>query len=52
MQLGVEAIIPLTRATGKNVGVIAQVHFYLDDLVPQIGRPLFPTPISSLFNGK
>jgi len=41
IQLGVEAIIPLTRATGKNVGVIAQVHFYLDDLVPQIGRPLF-----------
>jgi len=40
-QLGVEAIIPLTRATGKNVGVIAQVHFYLDDLVPQLGRPLF-----------
>ena len=40
-QLGIEAIIPLTRATGKNVGVIAQVHFYLDDLVPQLGRPLF-----------
>jgi hypothetical protein len=42
VQIGVEAIIPLTRATGKNVGVIAQVHFYLDDLFPQaFGRPLF-----------
>jgi len=42
MQLGIEAIIPVTRATGKNVGVIAQVHFYLDDLLPQtLGRPLF-----------
>lgn len=53
MQLGVEAIIPLTRATGKNVGVIAQVHFYLDDIFPQsFGRPIFPTALSSLFAGK
>jgi hypothetical protein len=42
IQLGIEAIIPATRATGKNVGVIAQVHFYLDDIFPQtLGRPLF-----------
>jgi hypothetical protein len=41
MQFGIEAIIPATRAAGKNVGVIAQVHFYLDDIFPQsIGRPL------------
>jgi hypothetical protein len=41
MQFGVEAIIPATKATGKNVGIIAQLHFYLDDLFPQtIGRPL------------
>ena len=53
VQLGVEAIIPLTRATGKNVGVIAQVHFYLDDIFPQtLGQPLLRMPISSLFNGK
>ena len=39
--VGVEAIIPATRAAGKNVGVVAQVHFYLDDIFPQgIGRPL------------
>jgi hypothetical protein len=41
MQFGVEAIIPVTKATGKNVGIIAQLHFYLDDIFPQtIGRPL------------
>ena len=41
IQLGIEAIIPVTRATGRNVGVIAQVHFYLDDIFPaSIGRPL------------
>jgi hypothetical protein len=42
IQLGIEAIIPVTRAAGKNIGVIAQVHFYLDDIFPNsIGRPLF-----------
>jgi hypothetical protein len=41
MQFGLEAIIPLTKATGKNVGIIAQLHFYLDDIFPNsIGRPL------------
>jgi hypothetical protein len=41
MQFGVEAIIPATKASGKSVGVIAQLHFYLDDIFPQtIGRPL------------
>ena len=41
VQFGVEAIIPVTKATGKNVGIIAQLHFYLDDLFPNtIGRPL------------
>jgi hypothetical protein len=32
MQFSVEAIIPVTQATGKNVGIIAQLHFYLDDI--------------------
>jgi hypothetical protein len=41
MQFGVEAIIPATKASGKNVGIIAQLHFYLDDIFPNtIGRPL------------
>ncbi len=45
MQFGVEAIIPATKARGKSVGVIAQLHFYLDDIFPQtIGRPLQAEP--------
>ena len=41
-QFGVEAIVPINGRTGDNVGVIAQLHFYLDDLFPHsLGRPLF-----------
>jgi hypothetical protein len=41
-QVGVEAILPVNRQSGSNVGVIAQVHIYLDDLFPRsIGKPLF-----------
>ena len=41
MQFGIEAIIPATKASGKNIGIIAQLHFYLDDIFPNtIGRPL------------
>jgi hypothetical protein len=41
-QVGVEAIVPINERTGTNVGVIAQLHFFLDDLFPHsIGRPLF-----------
>jgi hypothetical protein len=41
-QFGVEALIPMTRATGKGVGVTAQFHVWLDYLFPNgIGRPVF-----------
>ena len=41
-QVGMEAVIPINEHTGNNVGVIAQLHFFLDDLFPHtIGRPLF-----------
>jgi hypothetical protein len=46
-QFGVEAIVPANRDSGSGIGVIAQLHLYLDDLFPTtIGRPLFgkPTP--------
>src|SRR5882672_5081451 len=29
VQLGIEAIVPINAASGKNVGVLGQVHFYL-----------------------
>lgn len=41
-QVGIEAIIPINRASGTNIGAIAQLHLYLDDIFPNtIGRPLF-----------
>jgi hypothetical protein len=41
-QVGVEAIVPINERTGNNIGVIAQLHFFVDDLFPHsVGRPLF-----------
>ena len=41
-QVAVEALIPINRQSGTNVGVIAQLHFYLDDIDPRgIGKPIF-----------
>ena len=43
-QVGIEALIPANRQSGHNVGVIAQVHFFFDDLFPGsfLGKPIFP----------
>jgi hypothetical protein len=53
-QVGVEAIIPINRASGTNIGAVAQLHFYLDDIFPTtIGRPLFgsaPAPVKPFGN--
>ena len=41
-QLGFELLIPVNGRTGNNVGFLAQLHFYLDDIAPNtLGRPLF-----------
>ncbi len=41
-QLGVEAVIPVNRACGDNIGVLMQLHFYIDDLFPHsLGTPIF-----------
>jgi hypothetical protein len=41
-QLGVEAVIPVNHNSGNTVGVIAQLHFYIDDIFPNsLGRPIF-----------
>jgi hypothetical protein len=40
-QFGVEALIPINHRSGTNVGVLAQMHFYLDDICPKIFRPIF-----------
>jgi hypothetical protein len=47
-QVAVEAIVPINRNSGANVGVMGQLHFYLDDLFPNgIGRPIFASGIST-----
>jgi hypothetical protein len=41
MQLAVEALVPVNRHTGRGVGVIAQAHFFLDEMLPSVfGKPL------------
>jgi hypothetical protein len=42
VQVGVEAIVPINRGSGRGVGVQAQLHFFLDDIFPKtLGKPLF-----------
>jgi hypothetical protein len=36
LQLGLEMQIPINRQSGKGVGVLGQVHFFLDDIAPKI----------------
>lgn len=41
-QLAAEAIIPVNNASGDNVGLMMQLHFYMDDVFPHsLGTPLF-----------
>ena len=40
-QVGLEAQIPVNGASGHGIGVVGQLHLYLDDMFPNtIGRPL------------
>ena len=40
-QVGLEAPIPVNRESGHGIGVLGQLHLYLDDMFPQtIGQPL------------
>lgn len=46
-QVGIEALIPINRQSGSNVGVIGQLHLYLDDIDPRgIGKPLFGNAVA------
>ena len=41
-QFAIEAMIPVNKASGGSIGVIAQLHFYVDDMFPNsLGRPIF-----------
>ena len=47
-QVAVEAIIPINRQSGTSVGVIGQIHFFLDDIFPNsLGKPIFGNGIAS-----
>jgi hypothetical protein len=41
-QVGLSALIPGNKAAGQNVGFLLQVHFFLDDILPNsLGKPIF-----------
>jgi hypothetical protein len=41
-QFGVEAQIPVNRASGSHVGILVQAHIFFDDVAPTtLGKPLF-----------
>jgi hypothetical protein len=47
-QVAIEAVIPVNRQSGSSVGIIGQLHFYLDDIFPDtIGRPIFANNINT-----
>jgi hypothetical protein len=42
VQLGLEAQVPINRQSGRSIGVLFQVHWFLDDLFPRsFGRPIW-----------
>jgi hypothetical protein len=44
-ELGAEAVIPINHASGRHVGAMAVLDFFLDDIFPDtIGKPLFGPP--------
>jgi hypothetical protein len=46
-QIGVEAMIPINRQSGTNVGAIVQLHFFLDDIDPHgLGKPIFGNAVA------
>lgn len=48
-QIGIEATLPINRASGHGLGVILGVGFYFDDIYPHtLGAPLFPTTPETL----
>ncbi|HKN18506.1 MAG TPA: hypothetical protein VJW95_01820, partial [Dissulfurispiraceae bacterium] len=42
MEFGIAAQIPINSQSGKSVGVLGLIHFFVDDLFPKsIGAPIF-----------
>jgi hypothetical protein len=50
-EVGVMAQIPINEASGRHVGALAVVDFFLDDIAPDtLGKPLFGAPPSRASN--
>jgi hypothetical protein len=46
-EVGVMAQVPINEASGRHVGALAIIDFFLDDIAPNsIGKPLFGAPPS------
>ena len=44
-QVGLEAQVPVNAASGHGIGVLGQLHLYLDDIFPKtVGQPLLGGP--------
>ncbi len=44
-EIGVMAQIPINQASGRHVGALAVVDFFIDDILPDsLGKPLFGPP--------
>jgi hypothetical protein len=42
VQLGAEAVIPINSASGRGVGAVFQVHWFIDDIFPHsLGKPIW-----------
>jgi hypothetical protein len=42
VQLAAEAVVPVNKESGRGVGFIGQLHFYIDDIFPHsLGKPIF-----------
>lgn len=36
------AMLPINRSSGQGVGMLVQLHFFLDDIFPNtLGKPIF-----------
>jgi hypothetical protein len=48
-EIGVMAQVPINEASGRHVGALAVLDFFLDDIAPtSLGKPLFSAPLSPL----
>jgi hypothetical protein len=51
-QVGVEEVIPVSGQSGNTIGVVGQLHLYLDDIfLTTVGQPLIGNATRLPFEG-